>query len=46
MTTPKCTRRLKIALGTGLVLAIGLAASSVNSKVMPPSVQMNIQAFQ
>ena len=45
MTTPRCTSKLKNALGTGLVLAIGLVASSANSKVMPPRVQMNIQTF-
>ena len=38
--------RLKNALGTGLVLAIGLALSSSNSKVMPRKEQTSLHVIE
>ena len=45
LAAPTCTSRLKNALGTGLVLAIGLALSSSNSKVMPRKEQTSFHGM-
>jgi hypothetical protein len=46
VTAPRCTSMLKNALGTGFILAIGLALSSSNSKVMPRKEQTSLHVIE